>query len=494
MTDGQPDRQADGRVTHDGRGNRAERGPRGGRVQRERRTGAHALVAGVLALSAAAPAGLLAQSTSLTIYNDGRVLARRTVSANVPKGTSEHRLELGVLEPGSLFSLDPDVAIVGASYDGAVDEASAMRRAIGKPVLFRTSPTDTVTATVVGVDPERFRLADGRMLYARPGQPVFPADIAPPDPVSRVALRAENARKDLRLGYFTGGAQWGASYQLVIARGQARVTGMAVINSQSLRAEDAEVQLLAGAVNRAQPQEPPRPKAMRADVQGFAVAGAAEASEERVGEFHLYTLPGRSTILLGTATSVALFAPATAPVERSYVVRGQLPIWGFIPQQPEEMPVPVEVFYTVKRARKTDFGDRPLPAGTARVFQADSAGRQQLVGEAALQHTPAGQDLRLDAGTAFDLTARRTQTSYTTRRDSSKAGIRTIVNADYSVALANATDSAVTIEVREERAGEWSVVSSSVPAEKVSATVTRFRVAVPARGQATLTYRIRATW
>jgi hypothetical protein len=461
----------------------------------EWRPGTRALIVGMLTLSAAAPAGLLAQATSLTVYNDGRVLARRTVSANVPKGASEHRLELGVLEPGSLFSLDSDVAIVGASYDGAVDESSAMRRAIGKPVLFRTSPTDTVTATVVGVDPERFRLADGRMLYARPGQPVFPADIAPPDPVSRVALRAENPRKDLRLGYFTGGAQWSASYQLVIARGQARVTGMAVIHSQSLRADDAEVQLLAGAVNRAQPQEPPRPMfAKRADAAALGAMAESVAAEERVGEFHLYTLPGRSTLLPGTATSVALFAPATAPAERSYVVRGQLPIWGFIPQQPEEMPAPVEVFYTVKRARKTDLGDRPLPAGTARVFQADSAGRQQLVGEAALNHTPAGEDLRLDAGTAFDLTARRTQTSYTTRRDSSKAGIRTIVNADYSVALANATDSAVTIEVREERAGEWSVVSSSVPAEKVSATVTRFRVAVPARGQATLTYRIRAIW
>src|SRR3954451_12124541 len=119
------------------------------------------------------------------------------------------------------------------------------------------------------------------MLYARPGQPVFPADIAPPDPVSRVALRAESPRKDLRLGYFTGGAQWGASYQLVLARGQARVTGMAVINSESLRADDAEVQLLAGAVNRAEPQEPPMPKRMRAGVAALRESVVTNAAEER---------------------------------------------------------------------------------------------------------------------------------------------------------------------------------------------------------------------
>ncbi len=465
----------------------------GGWAGSESLRGWHVVLAGALLLPAYPPTCLPAQSTSLTVYNDGRVLARRTLAASVPKGSSEQRLELGALEPGSLFSLDSGVSIVGASYDGAVDELSAMRRAIGRPILFRTSPSDTVTATVVGVDPERFRLADGRMLYARPGQPVFPGDIAPPDPVTRVALRADGARKELRLGYFTAGAQWGASYQVVLARGQARVTGMAVINSQSLRAAAAELQLLAGAVNRAETQQPSVRKAMQAYALDRAEL-AAGAAEERVGEFHLYTLPGRVTILPGIATSVALFSPASAAAERSYVVRGQLPYWGVIPQQGDATEVPVQVVYTVKRARETELGDRPLPAGTARVFQADSAGRLQLVGEAAIRHTPAGEDLRLDAGTAFDLTARRTQTSYTTRRDSSKAGIPTAVTADYSVALANATDSAATVEVREERVGEWSVVSSSVPAEKVSSTVTRFRVAVPARGQATLTYRIRALW
>jgi hypothetical protein len=50
------------------------------------------------------------------------------------------------------------------------------------------------------------------------------------------------------------------------------------------------------------------------------------------------------------------------------------------------------------------------------------------------------------------------------------------------------------VEVQEERAGEWAVVASSVPAEKVSSTITRFRLRVPARGEAVLTYRIRVIW
>jgi hypothetical protein len=192
---------------------------------------------------------------------------------------------------------------------------------------------------------------------------------------------------------------------------------------------------------------------------------------------------------------VSLFNPAPVKYERNYVVRGDVPYWGFLPQQGEETQPPVEVTYTLKRPRKSDFGDRPLPGGIARLYQADSTGALQLVGEASMEHTAAGNDLRLAAGNAFDLTAKRVQIGYVTRRDSTKErGVHTVATADYRVTLKNATDSAATIDVQEERAGEWSVVSSSVPAEKVSSTITRFRVRVPPRGESVLTYRIRVFW
>jgi hypothetical protein len=225
-----------------------------------------------------------------------------------------------------------------------------------------------------------------------------------------------------------------------------------------------------------------------------AYAKREVASEQRVGEFHLYSLPGRTTLLPGLTSTIALFEPAQVKYERAYVVHGQVPWWGMLPQQGDETDVPVEVVYTLKRPRKTDFGDRPLPGGVVRLFQADSGGRAQLVGEASMDHTPAGEDVRLSAGQAFDLTARRVQTTYVTRRDSTRAGWRTQATADYRVTLRNATDSAVTVDVQEERSGEWSVLQSSVPAEKVSSTITRFHVKVPANGEAVLTYKLRVIW
>jgi len=456
-------------------------------------TTARAAVLLLLLGAATVPPG--AAQTSLTIYNDGRVLVRRTVPVTIPKGTSTQRVTLGALDPASVFSLDSSVTISGLAYDGAVDEASVLRRSVGRRLVFRLPESkDTVSALVLGVDPLRLQLPDGRVTFSPPGAALYPGDVVVADPTASLKLESARAQDRLRLGYFTGGAMWRASYHVVLGPSAARVTGSAVLESQALHAEDAEVQLLAGAVGQAQQARPPSPYAGRAAFVEAMPVDKATASEQRVGEFHVYSLPGRSTLLPGLTTTVALFEPADVKYERNYVVHGAVPWWGMLPQQGDETDVPVEVVYTLKRPRRTDLGDRPLPGGVVRLFQPDSAGRAQLVGEAAMDHTPAGQDVRLSAGTAFDITARRLQTSYGTRRDSTKAGWRTVATADYRATVRNATDTVVTVDVQEERAGEWTVVQSSVPADKVSSTITRFRVQVPARGETVVTYRVRVVW
>ncbi len=435
----------------------------------------------------AAAAGLLAvpasAQTSLTIYQDGRVLVRRVVELEVARGESRHRVP-GPLDPASLISLDSSVVIVAARYDGAEDERSALRRAIGRRILF-LSGKDTLRAVVRAVDPTRFELPDGSIAWSLPGTPLYPKDLVPLDPVLDLTLRSDRARRGLALGYFTGGARWEASYQVLLGNGSARVQGAAVIVSDALAAQEAEVQLLAGDVSRAKDDRMrPSGRVLAQMVQEEAVG------QQRVGEFHVYTLPGRHALVPGAVTTAALFDPASAPYERRYVVRGRLPYYGAMPPMGDEEDVPVEVSYRLTRARKTQFGDRPLPGGTARLYRTDDAGRLQLVGEAGIGHTPAGEALDLAAGTAFDLTAKRVQSNYTTAREER----RTVATADYRVTIANATDSAASVEVIEERAGEWSVVQSSVTAERLSATRTRFRVAVPAAGSATLTYRVRVVW
>ena len=113
-----------------------------------------------------------------------------------------------------------------------------------------------------------------------------------------------------------------------------------------------------------------------------------------------------------------------------------------------------------------------------------------------IDHTAPGELLTVNTGTAFDVSARRTQTSFSTTREPPVPNqpTRTIALVGYRVALQNAKDSAVTVEVREDRGGEWSVVASSVPPVKRSSTRTVFNVTVPAKGKVDLTYRLRVVW
>jgi hypothetical protein len=430
---------------------------------------------------------------SLTIYNDGRVMVRAALPARVSAGNSSHKLALGFLDPGSVFSLDPETAVMGASYDAAVDEQNTLRRAIGRKLVFETGGwrngiQDTVIAEVIGVEPELFRLADGTVSFQRPGRPRYPLDLVLTAPTVSINVRSTAAREQLRLAWFTDGAAWNATYQAVLGRGTARVTGQAQIQSGRLSADEAEIQLLAGNVGRAERDEMVLQRKVVREMA--AAAPMAPAEEQQVGEAHLYTIPGRYSVRPGVTTVAALFEPAATSWERVYSVRGQLPWYGPVAQHGEETQVPVEVQYVLKRGDKTGFGKQPLPMGAWRVFEPDSSGRLQLVGEATAGHTAAGQDLRLTAGTAFDLTAERIQTEFVTQRESR----RTVATLAYRVTLTSAKDSAVTVDVLEDRRGEWQVLESSLPAEKLSSTQTRFRVRVPGEGQATLTYRLRVVW
>src|SRR5579859_2008289 len=222
--------------------------------------------------------------------------------------------------------------------------------------------------------------------------------------------------------------------------------------------------------------------AMARDEVATKSYGYAGSSEQAVGETHVYELPGKISFDIGAPLTTALFPRARADVTQEFVVPGVLPWRGFFGAQPNDPnAVPVEVWYTFKRAHGTPFGDRPLPGGTLELFQRDSSGRVQLVGEASFTHTPAGKDLRVQSGDAFDVTAERVQTDYhqVNVPNASGRGSHSRVTASYKVTLTNAKNQAVMVDVRESHWGSWIITESSVPAEKLSSTEQRFRVSVP---------------
>jgi hypothetical protein len=443
------------------------------------------------------PSSHIGAQTSLSIYRDGRVVVRRSVAQALQQGRNTITLNLEGLDPATLFSPDSQVSLVQATARFPTTTDDALARAVGQQLAFAREK-DTVRGTLVRWHPPQVRLADGRFLLELPGTPILPASVVRSQPDVQLVLDAARARPRTDIAFVGEGMSWEAIYQVVLGRSQASVSGSATVKSQSLRADSAEVQIVAGSIRRTR----------HAPDAGYGDAGlvrmeamysrqrAADSlvTTEDVGETHVYALPGRLTIEPNVPQTTALFPRATTAVTQELVVPGVLPwrgYYGGMPPEPQRQPV--QVWYTLKRARGSPFGDRPLPAGTTQLYQADAQGRLQLVGEAAIPHTPAGKDLRVQSGDAFDVTAERTQTDYRQEQlapERRGAPSRTRVTASFRVTLTNAKAEAVSVDVREAHFGQWRITESSVPAEKLSAQEYRFRVSVPAGGEATLTYTV----
>lgn len=435
----------------------------------------------------------LAGQTSLSIYRDGRVVVRRTLPQPLQQGRNALTLRLEALDPATLFSPDTDVSVSSALVRYPSTATEALSRAIGQTLSFARAKGDTIRATVVRADPPQLRLPDGRLLLGLPGEPLFPAELVRTTPEAQVVLDASRARPRTELAYVAQGITWEALYQVVLLGPRALVSGTATVTSANLRADSADVQLVAGAIARTRNAPTPYEAQARGIRLDAAVVQQAKTTEEAVGETHVYQLPGRLSIEPGVPVATALFPRSAAPVTQELIVPGVLPWRGWIGQNAEPDRVPVQVWYTVKRASRTPFGDRPLPAGTVQLYQADSSGRVQLIGEAANDHTAAGRDLRLYSGDAFDITAQRVQTDFNQEQlPPARRGLplRQRITAAYRVTIANAKTSAAAVDVRESHFGDWRIVESSVPAEKLSSTESRFRITVPAGGEATLTYTV----
>src|SRR5438309_1054567 len=245
-------------------------------------------------------AGPVSSQTSLSIYTDGRVVVRRTLAQVLEKGRNVLTLQIEDLDPATLFSPDTSTALVSAVVRAPTDREAALRHAVGQTLAFVAERADgrrdTVRASVVRVAPPQYRLSDGRFLLSEPGEPLFPAGLVRAAPEVSLVLDATRSRPRTELAWVGQGASWEATYQVVLAGAKCEVSGTATILAQSLRADSADVQLVAGSIARARPE----PKLMGyvsgvARVQMQAAEVASAPAEQAVGETHVYQLSGRLT-------------------------------------------------------------------------------------------------------------------------------------------------------------------------------------------------------
>lgn len=286
--------------------------------------------------------------------------------------------------------------------------------------------------------------------------------------------------------YLTNEMNWNADYVLTVGQEQksADLNGWVTINNHSGTAfKNAQLQLVAGAVHRVQPLVP----AARAEMQyALKAANAPQFAQEAISEYHLYTLERRTTLQNNETKQISLLSSTGVHIEKHFVVNGQS--YYYRSQQNPGAPFkdPVQVHLKFKNSEANSLG-QPLPAGTVRVYQGDSKGRAQFIGEDQIDHTPKDETLDLHIGDAFDVVEERKQTDF-------RAFGSNTYEMAYQITLRNHKPDAISVEVNEPIGGDWTMLDSNYKYEKTAAFAAEFVVPVAADGQAVLKYRVRVHW
>lgn len=300
----------------------------------------------------------------------------------------------------------------------------------------------------------------------------------------------DNRRADaqrVEASYLTNSMNWSADYVLNVGRDEktADLDGwVTLVNNSGVAYENAKLQLVAGDIHRTDEMRDRIAKSMA--MNEAAPAAAPQFQQEGFSEYHLYTLQRRTSIENNESKQISLLNGTNIPVEKYLEVEGQ-PYYYRNPQGiGNPIPQPVKVYYRFKNDEKSGLG-MPLPAGTVRVYQADSQGGTQFAGEDTIGHTPKDETLRIYTGNAFDVVCERKTMDY-------KRIASDLFELEYQVTLRNHKDGPVTVEVREPIGGDWDVLNSNYKWTKLDATTLGFEIPVDKDGSATLDYRVRVKW
>ena len=328
-----------------------------------------------------------------------------------------------------------------------------------------------------------------------PGRLIF--DSLPENLTSKPTLSADleagqAGDNRLELAYLTRGLSWKADYVADITGADSlNLKGWITLTNESgADYKNALVQLVAGNVNlvsQVQPRAMPMmyaAKMVRNAEMAMADSAAGTPAQEALADYYIYTLPFKTTITDKQSKQVSLLSKDDVKFAREYRLTSPLYLWPnmreseFVRQNPD-------VIFKLTNDKASNLGE-PLPKGVVRFYENDKSGKVQFLGESSLKQLAAGDNAELKIGQSFDIAVKGKVTGV-------KSIAKNISEADAEIKFNNAKDKAETVVFEQGFNSNWEVVGESLKHEKKNASTAVWKVSVPAKGQAVLTYKVRLT-
>lgn len=290
-------------------------------------------------------------------------------------------------------------------------------------------------------------------------------------------------KQRVEASYLATKLAWNADYVLTVARDDKAgdLDGWVTLTNGSGTAfRNAKLQLVAGDLNRVRNELRQRlAPASRTTLD----AVQEKMAQEAFSDYHLYTLGRRTSINNSETKQVSMLSGTGVPMLKRYVVEGQAFYYHNFQHPGSPIKDVVQVYYQFRNEEKAGLG-APMPSGVVRVYQADSKGGVQFVGEDRIGHTPKDETIKLKIGNAFDVICERNQTDFKKIAPSTH-------EVEYEITLRNHKSVPVSVEVNEPIGVTWRMLNSSHPWTKTAAWAAQFTVPVAADGTAVLKYRVR---
>ena len=437
-----------------------------------------ALAAGAALSGTVLATPALAQSAqgdvAVTIYNNNLALVQDKREMRLPAGKSKQDFPdvAGQIRPETVTIGAPGATIVEQNFDfDLLSPEALMEKAVGQTVTV-VRGGQSLPAKVLAYNDGTVVEIGGRIeVLGKDDRVIFPS--LPPSlrarPTLSVTLDADAAgARPVTLSYLTYGMGWKSDYVALFDEkaGKIDVQGwLTLTNNSGVTYTNANTLLVAGAVGGGS-----------RGASSAMVPGTETAGRERIGDFYVYPIPGRTTIAQRQQKQVSFLDVAGAPAAKAYAYRNP---WLGRQDQPRS----VDTVLRFSSSKEGGLGDA-LPAGTVRIYMRDARGAPQFIGENAIGHTPMGSRLAIKTGEAFDVKVKAVVQTRTRIND--RKWRTTMVYT-----LTNARPDAVVVELSQGGLDNWwkdtRILEETQVSERVNADETLWKVSVPANGEATLT-------
>ncbi len=436
---------------------------------------------------------------SLTIYNEDLCVVSETRRINLQAGEGRIRFwdVPRQIQPSSISVRSDKIGggfeINEQSFEfRSLDRNSLMNAYVGKSLKLidwnQFKDTKRVTDAILLSNANGPVYQIGTEVYLdHPGTvvlPELPAGFSEKPSLTWSYSTKGNGPVQIPVSYITSGIGWQADYTLVLneqGRGASLAGWITATNHSGTDFENADIVFVAGKPNVE--ESSPEPAMLRLGKVMMDAAAEPAASRERPAfEYHVIPLGHKADLLAEQIKQFALLSVQDIRVRKELILGGAKTQFILPYRVQENNKVPLDVFVRLQNDKENRLGI-PLAQGTIRVYQRDPQGADLFLGEDRLSHTPKGQELKIQVGKSFDVTAERKQTDF--REVSTR-----LYESEWEIIFRNAKDEAVDVVLIEPLYGNWKVLSSTPKFKKLDAFTIRFEENVPARKGAMIRYRI----